>query len=526
MKRVLCLLLCIGLLGGFLFAVGQSEGDASGEKVVITHFIALSDRASSQIKSNDEMYCYQVLEDKFNIDMVFNHPPAGQTGEQFNLMVASGDLTDVITYGWLGVPGGPAKVLEDGTLVPLTAYMKEGKIPALAAFYKKYPEALKQAVTDDGEQYMFPFSRPAINLRINGGPAIRYDWLQKVGLELPTTIEEWYTALKAFKENDVNGNGDPDDEIPLFSHQQDQSLRDIFPVAWEVRKGFCVNDGRIVYGPIQPGYKDYLTEMAKWYAEGLIDPDYITNDNQARDAKMTSDRVGAIFAWMNGVLGKFNTMMADHPTFDLRGTAWPKADDGISYSGNNAWVGWVSGGGTAIGATNKNIETTLKVLDYPYTEEGNLLFNFGEEGVSYTMVDGEPRFTDLILNNPDGLAATNALAVFAHASTGVSTGFAQDARYASQIRSSIPQQAAAEIEWAKSTDGILPPPLSPPTEDSALLNKIMGEAATYVDEYTNKVIMGLSSIEDFDEFVTTLKKMGIGEAEAIMQKSYESYQAR
>lgn len=524
MKRFFTAVVLTATLAALAFGAGQGEATDDGP-IVLTHFVEISDRASSQIQSYDEMYLYQALEDKFQIDMVFSHPPQGQGDEQFNLMIAAGDLTDIITWDWLGIAGGPSKALEDETIIRLNEYLDGGKTPYLEAFYAEVPEALKQAVTDDGSHFMFPFGRPAINLRINGGPAIRKDWLEQVGLDTPETIEEWYVALTAFKENDMNGNGDPDDEIPLFS-QGDQSIVDIFPMAWKVDKEFVIADGQMAYGPILPGYRDYLAEMAKWYEEGLIDPDYITNDSAARNAKMTNDRVGAIFAWMNGVLGRFNTQMSDHQSFDLVGVRWPVAPDGVSYSGNQTWVNFVSSGGSAISTTNKNIDISLAVLDYAYSEEGNILYNFGEEGVTYNMVGGEPVFTDLILSNPDGLAATNALAPYAHASTGIAAGFAQDPRYASQIRASIPQQAAAEIEWANSTDGILPPPLAPPADDVDRLARIMSEARTYVDEYSNRVILGLESIDSFDNFVDTLKQIGIEEAVEIMQTSYESYQSR
>ena len=111
------------------------------------------------------------------------------------------------------------------------------------------------------------------------GPIVRKDFLDKVGLPVPVTIDDWYTTLKAFKEKDPNGNGKADD-IPLTLFLYTTGQFDIFKGAsafigaWNTTYNFYQENGTVKYGPLDSQFKDFLATMAKWYKEGLIDPDF------------------------------------------------------------------------------------------------------------------------------------------------------------------------------------------------------------------------------------------------------------
>lgn len=509
----------------FLWSAGTKEPPAPTGPAEITYFVSLGSRAASVMKSYSEMYQYQELERIFNVKFAFRHPPIGQENEQFNLMLASGDLPDVISTGWSGIPGGPGKLVREGILIKLNELL-EKNAPNLAKKFKEEPEVKKQATLDDGTYYMFPFMRTSAVARVNGGPAIRKDWLDRLGLKAPETIDEWYAVLTAFKQKDANGNGDPNDEIP-FLVNNDPAMDRVFIGRWRITRDFYLKaDGSVGWGPIDPAYKDYLATMQKWYKEGLIDPDYITNDAKSFDAKVTSNKAGAFFAWMNGRMGRFNTVMKkDFPDFNLIGVPWPKNKDGISYTVHAA-LSNMTEGGAAITKANKKVELTAKILDYGYGPDGNMLFNFGKLGESYTMVNGAPQYTELILKNPQGIALTNILTKYCAASSGTPIPYDQDERYATATRAAVPQQQQAEKAWALSRLGLVLPPLQPSEQESARMSRILTEVNTYVDEMTSKMIMGLESISKFDEFVATQRKMGIDEAVAITQKAYLSYKSR
>ena len=100
------------------------------------------------------------------------------------------------------------------------------------------------------------------------GISVRKDFLDKVGMDIPTTYDEWETVLTAFK--DKLGI-----EAPLFTSKYGIDNGE-FMAGYGVAPYFYQVDGTVKYGPLEDGYKDYLTMMADWYKKGLIDPDFDT----------------------------------------------------------------------------------------------------------------------------------------------------------------------------------------------------------------------------------------------------------
>jgi putative aldouronate transport system substrate-binding protein len=123
------------------------------------------------------------------------------------LLVASGKYPDVIEFDWLhSCAGGPSKAIKDGVIVRLNDL-----IDKYASNYTKvlsdHPEWRRQVVTDEGDIYAFPFRRSDPVLLTFTGPVIRQDWLDKVSLKVPTTLDDWHTMLNAFKAVSVTGQG-------------------------------------------------------------------------------------------------------------------------------------------------------------------------------------------------------------------------------------------------------------------------------------------------------------------------------
>src|SRR5690606_27116471 len=136
--------------------------------------------------------------------------------DQFSLMFSSGDLPDIVETGWLGthVPGGPDNAIKDGRILRLNELIEE-HAPNLTRVLDENPEWRKMITSDEGNIYTFPFLRGGDLLLTVHGLALRQDWLDKLELDMPTTLDEWEEVLTAFKEQDPNGNGEAD-EIPFL----------------------------------------------------------------------------------------------------------------------------------------------------------------------------------------------------------------------------------------------------------------------------------------------------------------------
>jgi putative aldouronate transport system substrate-binding protein len=360
------------------------------------------------------------------------------------------------------------------------------------------------------------------------GMQIRADWLQRLGLRPPSTIEEWYQVLKAFKTQDANGNGDPNDEIPFVGIGSSGTNTPLvgFAYSWNLAyNDFSVrDDGKtVVFGPLLPEYKEFVETMAKWYAEGLLDPDYLSTDSKSLEAKMIGNVGGAYMGTINGNMGKFfdTWIMAGNNTNDIYPVINPSRVSGAPHYGSIQAM--MSTDGMAITSRNKHIKETMQYLDYGYSPEGSILSNYGIEGESYIVNNGKPKLSDLVLKNPNNYPVINALHMYTFSTSqgpGVqfSDTFFQTAIY--------PRQIEAYVNWTDNLVKINMPALKLSAEDGTRVSKIMGDVRTLVEEKVNKFVTGIEPLDRYDAFVAQLRSMNIEEAIALEQKALDSYNAR
>lgn len=443
-------------------------------------------------------------------------PAINQANEQLNMMFASGEFTDIIEWNFLqNYPGGPEKAIRDGNILKLNDLFAK-YAPNLTAYLKNHPEIDKQIKTDDGTYYGFPFIRGDDYLKTYGGMILRQDWLDELGLQVPTTIDEWHTVLTAFKEK--KGATAP---LTFVSTPRlfDDLQTGAFYGAFGVKRDFYMEDGKVKFGPLEPGFKDFLVTMRQWYTEGLLDKDIATVDGKIRDANMTSGKSGAAYGLAGGGIGKWLTALkAQDPKADLVGAPYPVLHKGDTPKFGQKDFSAPAGGNFAISPQSKHPELAVQLLDYGYSKEGALFFNFGQEGVSYTMENGSPKYTDLIKDN----YAQN-LTLYTRATGGPTI---QDNRYYEQY-AALPQQQAAVRTWMKTdVDQYQLPPISPTAEESAEFSQIINEVNTLVDETTIKIVLGTEPIEAYDEFIQKLKVLNIDRAIEIQQAALDRYNQR
>ncbi|WP_409342399.1 extracellular solute-binding protein [Paenibacillus sp. MBLB4367] len=489
----------------------------------LTYWVSLNPNAAATMKSYGEIAAYKELEKKTGTKVTFQHPPTGQEKDQFNLMMASGQLPDVIEYGWGAAPKGADSLIKEKRILRLNELI-EKNAPNLSKVLKDNPDFRKMITTDEGNIYVMPFLLGDPQLSSVNGPALRKDWLDKVGLPVPKTIADWENVLTAFRDKDPNGNGKKD-EIPYLMTvmpDNEMDLNYLFVGAWGITQDFYQEGGKVKYGPLDPKFKEYLTMMAKWYKDGLIDKDYATTDGKLKDAKVTGDQLGAFSAYAGSGIGRYTTLVQpSNPKFSLVGTSYPVLKEGEKALGQYTFP--FTGIGAAISATAKNPEQIIKWLDYKYGQEGHMLFNFGIENESYKLENGYPKYTDKILNNPDKLPITQAMAKYFIASW--SGPIVQDKRYIEQYFT-LPEQRDAQKAWMTADHSKVMPPVTLTAEESSKTASIMNDVKTYRDEMIGKFIMGAEPISNFDKFVSTMKSMGIDEAIKARQAALDRYNNR
>ncbi len=497
----------------------------------LTYWIKMDSSRIAPVTDNYEnILCYQVMEEKTGIDVQFIHPPIGQEANAFSLLLAGGNYPDMIYYDWGNqVSGGPDKAIEDGIILDLTDIIEE-KCPNLKAFLDEHPDVKAAMTTDNGAIYCFPNVYPYYmetpKIQCIRGDQIRKDWLDELGLELPETIEEWHTVLTAFKEKGTNENGEK--IVPLVSRKLStrSSIVRTFANAWNgLDYDFYVQDGVVKFGPVEPEFKEYLQTMNQWYAEGLIAPEFATYGDKEHDSFVTGGTAGAWHSGLGAGMGVYIAALGNDNS-KVAGAKFPVVNKGDTPKFNNASNFSFIGIGTALTTACKDIDAACKWLDYHYSDEGDRLMNWGVEGVSYELDEnGNPHFTDLVLNDPDGLAVDVAMGKYTMVAQ-MEAYKQSDEVYAVRMWK-WPAQQEASAKWDATDFGDrYPLTVSLTPEEGEELANIMADIETYRDENAIRFILGTESFDNYDKFVNTINKMGIEEAIAIKQAGYDRLQAR
>lgn len=388
---------------------------------------------------------YQVAEEKTGVHMEYQPLSTSASAEQFNVMIASGSYPDLIGWGLNYTTGDDAAVEED-IYYDLIDYIAE-YAPNYFNILATDDELLDTAITDGGHIVGFHAVRTEQTLG-KAGLAIRTDELQKLGLDKPYTIEEFKNTLAAFKDDGL--------KQPLMMLApgaiQDNWLAGAFDVA-----AFCnsfpmsvaptyVQDGEIKFGPVEDGFKDYITLMHDWYEKGYIEPDFISDNSNWNSPDyanaITTGDAGIFYCDWGNLGGYIEASEIDgfalEATYDMHAS-----EDSINHFGT--FITKSASNGFRITTNCENVELACQWGDWWYSEEGSLLANYGVEGEGFEYVDGVPTFTSLVTDSDLGMR--DALLVYA--SNGTINCVIDNNAVASGY--SEVDKAAPEI-WAKGMD--------------------------------------------------------------------------
>ena len=457
----------------------------------------------------------QELKKQTGVTVHYQSPPAGQAAEAFNLMIASGDMPDIVQHGWPGFPGGgPEKAISENNIIVLND-MLDNYAPDFKKYLQDNPEIDKMVKTDSGNYYMFPSVREDPKSGAYHGPIIRKDWLDDLGLQEPETISEWHNVLTRFK-NEKGATA------PL-SFQTVSITKGVLIGAFGTKMDIYVDDdGKVKYGPAEPQFKDFIVEMKKWYDEGLLDKNLAVVDNATLDSNVLNGRTGLTIANSASGLKKWSDAMKEKdPKFQLVAIKNPSLEKGKMPKFGFKSAVLNSAMSSAITSSCKNVEAAARFLNYGYTEKGKLLYNYGLENESYTMVDGKPKYTDLITNNPEGKSFSDMVPYYFNTAGGPFEIMS------STIDANTPDQVDAMEKWNQTTEEKYAlPPVTPTVDESMKLQSVQKDISTYTSEMVYKFIMGVEPMENYDTYLQTLESLGLQTLLEVNQAAYGRYLER
>ena len=394
MKKIVGILLACVLMATMLPAISvQATSDRPEEQVTLSVL-------TFNTTDYGDRLAFKELEEKFNIKFDFVYIGSDTKKEKFNIMVQSGDVPDILIDALQYMTNSDIyRMGQEGVFMPLNDLVAEYG-PTIQNVWAANPSYEEAAVAPDGNIYALPTYYYGINQEVAQQVFIESNFLKNVGMEMPTTIDEFYAFLKAVKEQDANGNGDPDDEVPMISWERDTGCTALRSA---IMGAFCkvslddlvVNDGKVTYLAAQDGYKDGLAFFAKLYSEGLLYSEVFTLDRNMIWALQESDPDVNTIAVGLGLHG--------HSICNWDSTRWKDYEVMPALQGpvGHGYIPQQPGRGlqlkTLISANCKDPERAMMLLDYLASEEGMKLAYWGVEGHDYEVppagsvnLSGEP----------------------------------------------------------------------------------------------------------------------------------------
>lgn len=407
-------------------------------------------------------------------------------------------MSDIFSYG------------ENGTLAELTPALIEKNAPGLADFYANNTDAKVLRTSNAGKMYSVPDS---IQYRKEWQIAflINEPWLKKLNLNVPTTTDELFNVLMAFKTKDPNGNNIAD-EIPMINLW---STLDYMGDSWDLQSienqnpaafGFARHDnGTVTNDLTDPRMKDYFSYLHKLYVNGLLDKEFSVTTPDTLSAKVKADRVGSWIEWDS--YSTIYDMLLDPKFGNPVGTGkitfpvikQPKAAP--QYSAHRL-LRPSSSGDWAITADCKRPDIALRFLDAILFNQKLLdLHIWGVEGVTYKVVNGEKE------RIPEKVPTEFAKMGFGQWSLPNVQGGWDIGASPIIITEKANNRTIVDIE---------PFPIVTPTKaETDVMTKYQADLKSYFSEARAKFITGDMPLSDFSKYVSEINKRGAKELQAV-----------
>lgn len=464
------------------------------------------------------------LEEKTNIHIEWE--VASDPKQKLNISLASGDYPDV----YLGFNIDQIQLTlygKDGVFIPLNKLIEKYGVESKKMF-TSLPYTKELSTSPDGNIYGLPSVNECFHCTHATKLWINQKWLDAVGMKMPTTTDEFYQVLKAFKEKDPNGNKKAD-EIPFIGANIANSYIDTFLLQAFIdsdRNLQFLKDGKINAAFTQPEYKEGLKYINKLFKEGLVDPQSITQDrNQLRKLGENPDGV---------ILG---VVAAQNPTVfnTLEGTRWkdyvavpplkgPKGVQASKYIPQG-----ITYGSYVITNKAKNPEIAMRLADFLYSEEATNRAILGRPDMEWKVaapneigINGKPAKYTLIGNTSPG--AKNA--TWGQVGPSLRTNdwrLGQTADPKNPLEDILYKETLTKYEPYKPDPKKMIPSLNFTNEQTDEIANISKTIDDYRKESTARMIIGDLDIDKkWDEYLKNMDNMKLPRYLQIYQQAYDA----
>lgn len=502
--------------------ISENTMPISEEKITLTAMIT---RYPDMTLPFEELPEVKAFEEETNIHIEWIEIPMQSRLERINLAFSGGELPDMFFGTQL-----PYDVIlrnaSEGSIIPLNDLI-ENYAPNLKKRFEERPDLYENMLFPDGNIYGIPKvdekplqSNPD-NLFIN------QKWLERIGLPVPTTIEEFKEVLVAFKNTDLNGNGQ-NDEIPFSfimgtNAAPATGIHSLFGSFGVVdtpssESHLMVKNGELIYVPITDEYKEGLEYLHELYAEGLIDIEAFSQDESQYRAKTTQNMVGAFMAWQADDMVDPEKLEDYVHVLPLKGTAdkplWYREPGvpGLNIAGTDVGIYF------AITSKNQYPAETMRWIDYLTTGDNNLRQYYGTEG------EGWKRNEEGIwerLSDPTGAMTSNQYSCLLTWGPWTPSMLTYDDIISHQaLPAPAAKKNARETEYAAYYPEESLPQFKLTLEEIEKITRITVDLQTTVDNAEAKFITDGVSEEAWASFVNQVEKMGLQQYMDVYNAAY------
>lgn len=489
------------------------------QDVALTFMINLGGFVFQFLDNGDlnETLAAQVQEEETGVHIVYQGIDQDAYADKLLLMIASEDYTDMCATPEQHFPGGIDGLVEQDVMLNLNEYMDQ--MPHLAAFGQEHPEFIKSMTSDAGNMVSVYNYVPDTDYCM----LYRKDLLEQVGMDIPTTYDELYDVLTAFKEQ-------TDVKVPLAianngfvgGMQGGAALSGGFDISAPTEEdlGWTVNDeGQVVCSAVSDNMREYLEMWSKWYAEGLLTQDFISQTSN-REEEIISGECGATYNMMTCVS---DTQREEYGITMVTGPDLVKEEGDIIHTGINEHPTNKGSGSIGVTTACQYPEIACQWLNWFFTEKGRETYNFGVQGQTYELDEsGTPYYTDLIMNSSLGVGPGLA--------TSMVIGWAAMPfpRYTERTAALYTNDEEKNMYdmWIANRDNTHVYFGDLTQEENEAFSATASDILTVVSEAMSGFIMGTKSLADWDTYVQQCYDMGLQELIDLKQDAYDRYLQR
>lgn len=464
-----------------------------------------------------ELEIFQKAEEHLGVTMDWTEVDMFAMESQFNLMIAAGDYTDIISGVVQNYSTGVVGAYEDGVVIDIADLVYDN-MPNYWNLVHADSEKEKYVTTEDGQELaIYVVNDQPLTER---GLLIRSDWLDTVGMDIPETFDELEDVLTAFK-NEYNCSnplyvGETGLTIPALTagygieyYDDDLAL-------------YVGDDNQLVCSYMTEDYRDYVEMFSRWIKAGLVNGDMLLNSESVNmndtQTYICNENTGAFHTSANQ-LSTYYTYSSnkDFDVTPINVVVRNAGDDTINHFGSYEPV--QSGQTVSISTDCANPALALRWIDYWYSEEGTMYMTYGIEDYTYTVADdGTVTFTDMIVNNTDGMSPEGMIMKY-NCQGKICGVMMQKALWAyySDKQKEVMDFWSTQVEYDRS----IPSYVTLTTEESTAYNGIVSDITAYAESELTKFLFGDRDISEWDAFTAELEAMGINDAIAIYQGAYD-----